>query len=116
MKTVLIDVATQAEVQARLLASLASGKPEKYAHISFDTAEAMARTLTPLRWAMLETMTGAGALGVRELARRLGRDAKAVHTDLTALTMAGVIDRSEAGKYEFPFDRVKVQFELHKAA
>jgi len=30
--------------------------------------------LNPNRWAILKALTGAGPLGVRELARRVGRD------------------------------------------
>lgn len=116
MKTVLFEVMQPAAAMARLQAELASGKHPRVARHTFRTAESMARTLTPLRWTLLEAMTGAGALGVRELARRLGRDVKAVHTDANALVAAGVIDRTDAGQYVFPFDRVKVQFQLGKAA
>lgn len=79
-------------------------------------AQAVARTLAPLRWTMLEAMTGAGLLSMRELARRLERDVKAVHTDANALVDAGVIERTDEGKHLFPFDRVKVQFQLGAAA
>lgn len=41
---------------------------------------------------------------------------KAVHTDANALVQAGLIERTEDGKYLFPYDRVKVQFELGKVA
>lgn len=116
MKTVLFEIAEPAAAMARIQQTLRSGKPDKFARITFRTPESMARTLTPLRWTVLETMTGAGALGVRELARRLERDVKAVHTDVNALVLAGVIDRTDDGKYLFPFDRVKVQFELHAKA
>jgi len=119
MKTVLFEIAEPAAVIERMKAQLSSGKPDEYARMTFRSPESMARTLTPLRWTLLETMTGAGEIGVRELARRLGRDVKAVHTDVNALVMAGVIDRTDGGKYLFPFDKVIVQFEfetLEKAA
>ena len=116
MKTVLFEVANLADVLARTQAVLASGKPDRYAHMSFESAESMARTMTPSRWRIIEVMTGAGPLGVRELARRVARDVKGVHTDANALVTAGVMDRTCDGKYLFPFDRVKVQFELHAAA
>ncbi len=46
-------------------------------------------------------------------ARRVGRDVKAVHTDVTALLNAGILDRGEDGRIIFPFDSVKVEFLLH---
>jgi predicted transcriptional regulator len=47
-----------------------------------------------------------------EVARRVNRDVKAVHADVTALLMAGVLDRTESGQIEFPYETVKVEFEL----
>lgn len=116
MHTVLFEVIPFQAAMDRVKATLRSGKPDKYARITFPTAEDLARTMTPSRWTVIEAMTGAGALGVRELARRVGRDVKGVHNDANALVTAGVIERTEDGKYLFPFKRVKVQFELHAAA
>jgi len=41
-------------------------------------------------------MTGAGALTIREVARRVGRDVEAVHGDVHALLDAGLVDRTAA--------------------
>ena len=54
-------------------------------------------------------------LSIREAARRVGRDVKAVHGDVTALLKAGVIDRS-GRLVVFPYDGVHVDFVLEKAA
>lgn len=48
-------------------------------------------------------------------ARRVGRDVKAVHTDVTAPLNAGVLDRVKDGRVIFPFDSVKVEFLLRAA-
>ena len=48
-------------------------------------------------------------------ARRVARDVKAVHGDVTALIKAGVINKTEDGKVEFPYDRVHVDFEIKAA-
>ncbi len=48
-------------------------------------------------------------------ARRVRRDVKAVHGDVTALLNAGVLDRVEDGRIVFPFEAVKVEFLLHAA-
>lgn len=85
------------------------------ARYTFLSAADMARTLTPGRWAMIAALTGAGPLGVRELARRVERDVKGVHTDATALVQCGLVDRTEDGKLHFPYERVHVDFMLEAA-
>ena len=51
----------------------------------------------------------------QKAARRVGRDIKAVHSDLTALRKAGVVDRAESGRVEFPDETIKVEFMLRAA-
>ena len=46
----------------------------------------------------------------RDAARRVDRDVKAVHRDITALLNAGVLDRAPGGGVVFPYDAVKVEF------
>jgi predicted transcriptional regulator len=45
----------------------------------------------------------------------VGRDVKGVHTDVHALLVAGVVDRSEEG-FVVPFDAIRVEFKLQAAA
>jgi predicted transcriptional regulator len=92
-----------------------TGKEERAARITFATPELLWKVLTAKRWQLLKIMCGAGPLSIREAARRVGRDVKAVHTDVTALLNAGVLDRVEDGRVIFPFDSVKVEFLLHTA-
>jgi predicted transcriptional regulator len=84
--------------------------------ISFDSVDLLWRTLTRKRWELLQAMTGQGAMTIREAARRLGRDVKAVHGDVQALLKAGVLDRADNRRIVFPFDAVHVDFTLTKAA
>ena len=42
----------------------------------------------------------------------MNRDVKAVHGDFTALLAVGVLNRTESGGVEFPFEAVKVEFLL----
>jgi predicted transcriptional regulator len=92
-----------------------TGKPEKSARISFATPELLWKVLTAKRWELLKVLCGAGPMSIREAARRVGRDVKAVHSDITALLNAGVIDRVEDGRIIFPFEAVKVEFLLQAA-
>ena len=63
---------------------------------------------------LLKVLAGAGTVSIREAARRVGRDVKAVHGDVTALLNAGVLRRTEDG-IEFPYDAVHVDFVLKAA-
>ena len=63
----------------------------------------------------LKAMTGVGALSLREVARRVERDVKGVHTDVHALLNAGLLDKTDDGKIVFPFDSVHVDFMLQAA-
>ena len=115
MKTVILDVKTPADTMADFTRAWKTGKPEKSARISFATPELLWRVLTAKRWELLKTLCGAGPVSIREAARRVGRDVKAVHGDVTALLNAGVLDRTEDGRIIFPFEAVKVEFMLQAA-
>ena len=71
--------------------------------------------LTAKRWELLKALCSAGPVSIREAARRVGRDVKAVHGDVTALLGAGVLQRAPTGDIEFPFDAVRVEFMLQAA-
>lgn len=112
MKTVILDVRMPADSMADFVRAWKTGKPEKSARISFATPELLWRVLTAKRWELLKALCGAGPLSIREAARRVGRDVKAVHGDVTALLNAGVLDREEDGRIIFPYEAVKVEFIL----
>ncbi len=91
------------------------GKPERAARISFATPELLWKVLTAKRWDLLKALCGAGPISIREAARRVDRDVKSVHGDVTALLKAGLLDRSDSGGILFPYDAVKVEFLLEAA-
>ncbi|MEO6403338.1 MAG: MarR family transcriptional regulator [Vicinamibacteria bacterium] len=109
--TLTIEVASLDDVKKQIKAVF-RGKADETHRYTFLTPEAMAQALTPPRWIILRTLTGAGPLGIRELARRVGRDVKAVHTDADALVRAGLVEKTKDRKLSFPYKRVKVAFEL----
>ena len=115
MKTVTLDVCSPGDALADIATTLKSGKAQRSARISFATPELLWKVLTAKRWELLKTLCGAGPVSIREAARRVGRDVKAVHTDPTALLLAGVLDRTAEGQIEFPYDAVKVEFLLQAA-
>lgn len=116
MKTVVLEVRSPAASMAKVARAWKSGKPERSARIGFATPELLWQVLTVKRWELLKVFCGAGPLPIREAARRVGRDVKAVHADITALLNAGVLDRGESGGIVFPYDAVKVEFLLEAAA
>jgi predicted transcriptional regulator len=115
VKTVTLDVRAPSESMEDFVRVWKTGKPEKSARISFATPELLWKVLTAKRWELLKVMCGAGPMSIREAARRVGRDVKAVHSDITALLNAGVLDRAADGRIIFPFDAVKVEFLLQAA-
>ena len=60
-------------------------------------------------------LTGAGPMSIREAARRVERDVKAVHGDVTALLNAGILNKTDDGMIVFPYDAIHVDFMLKAA-
>ena len=114
MNTVTIGVSTPEEASERFLRAWETGEPQG-AHIGFPSLEDLWKTLTVKRWEILKAMTGAGPLAIREIARRVERDVKAVHGDVQALVNAGLLDKTDEGKIVFPYDEVRVDFVLKAA-
>jgi predicted transcriptional regulator len=115
VKTLTLDVRAPSEAMTDFVRVWKTGKAERSARISFATPELLWKVLTAKRWELLKAMCGAGPISIREAARRAERDVKAVHSDITALLNAGVLDRVEDGRVIFPFEAVKVEFLLHAA-
>ena len=115
MKTVVLEVRSPEKSMANFVQSWKTGKPERSARISFATPELLWQVLTAKRWELLKVLCGAGPISIREAARRVERDVKAVHSDITALLHAGVLDRAEGGGIVFPLEAIKVEFLLEAA-
>jgi predicted transcriptional regulator len=113
MKMVTIGVAPLDTARQRMAAAFKGKKQSP--RITFPSHELMWKLLTPKRMDLLRQMAGAGALGVREIARRTGRDVKGVHGDLQALEKVGIIGRGDDAKYLFPYDALHVDFVLKAA-
>jgi predicted transcriptional regulator len=115
VKTVTLDVRAPSEAMSDFAQAWKSGKSSKIDRISFASPELLWKVLTAKRWELLKVLCGAGPVTVREAARRVSRDVKAVHSDLSALLSAGVLNRTESGQVEFPYEAVKVEFLLQAA-
>ena len=115
MKTVTLDVRAPKGAMADFASAWRTAKPERSARISFASPELLWKVLTAKRWELLKALCGAGPVSIREASRRVNRDVKAVHSDVTALLSAGVLDRAEGGGIVFPYEAVKVEFLLQAA-
>ncbi|MBC7916804.1 MAG: DNA-binding protein [Rhodoferax sp.] len=115
MNTVILEVRSLADTLSDAARAMKTGHAEREARIGFATPELLWQVLTAKRWELLKAMCGAGAMSIREAARRVGRDVKAVHGDVVALLDAGVLSRAAEGGIVFPFEAVKVEFMLEAA-
>jgi len=80
--------------------------------LCFPSYALLHKILAPNRLAVIQALTGIGAISIRELSRRVGRDFKGVHTDVAALLDAGLLYKSEDGRIVFPFDAIRFDFTL----
>jgi predicted transcriptional regulator len=115
MHTVVLEVRSLSDTLADVAQAMNSGRGDSAVRIGFASPELLWQVLSAKRWELLKAMCGVGPVSIREAARRVGRDVKAVHGDVTALLDAGVLSRSPQGQVEFPFDSVKVEFMLDAA-
>lgn len=115
IETDILDIATREEAGEDFIRAWETGQSRKHARISFETPELLWKVLTARRWELLKSLCGAGPVSIREAARRVGRDVKTVHGDVTALLDAGVLGRTPSGAIEVPYEAVKVEFLLQAA-
>jgi predicted transcriptional regulator len=91
---------------------LAEGRAAKPLEVlSFADLPLLLKTLTPARWALLEALRKEPAASVYELAKRLGRDYKNVHTDVSALAKLGLVAKGENG-LSVPWQSIRAEFRL----
>jgi predicted transcriptional regulator len=80
--------------------------------VSFSELPLLLRTLSPARWTLLRDLRQKGATSIYELAKRLGRDYKNVHTDVTQLAALRLIERDADGRVAVPWDVLRSEFRL----
>lgn len=114
MKTVTLEVRSLDDTLHEFVRALGSAEASG-PRIAFATPALLFRTLTQKRWELLAALQGAGPHSIRGAARLIGRDVKAVHADVHALLNVGLLDRTDGGKIEFPYEQVRVDFVLSAA-
>ena len=96
MRTVILQIANLEEVERRAKDAFA-GKSQG-SRISFSTPELLFKLLTAKRCELLRSLCNAGPVSIREAARRVHRDVKAVHGDVHALLDAGLLQKTGEGR------------------
>ena len=113
MRTVTLEVSSRKEANKRFLRAFEGQSQGEF--ISFETPALLFKVLTQKRWELLSALTGAEPMTLREAARRVERDVKAVHGDIHALLDAGLLQKTAEGRIVFPYDAVHVNFMIKAA-
>lgn len=113
MCTLTLGISSREKINQRFLRSFEG--ESQWAFISFESPELLFKVISGKRWDLLKVMTGAGPMTIREAARRMKRDVKAVHADVRVLLNAGILQKTDNGLIVFPFDAVHVDFMLKAA-
>lgn len=111
MSTLKIDIRSLPGSLADAVQAMETGQAQ-LPRYSSSSAQALMRTLGGKRFDLIQALAGAGAVTIREAARRVDRDVKAVHGDVQVLLACGVLDKTADGKIELPYDAVHVDFLL----
>jgi predicted transcriptional regulator len=80
--------------------------------LGFADLPLLLKTLSPARFALLKKLHSDAPCSIYELARRLARDYKNVHTDVTQLAAIGLIERRADGLVAVTWDLLRAELEL----
>ncbi len=108
--------ATGARATATMRAIARGEKAQPYFGVNFEQIGQMLAAFTPKRWELIAALRQAGPLTVAELARRLGRDYKNVHTDVMQLIEWMAVERADDGRVNVPWSEIVVDMKLPERA
>ena len=80
--------------------------------LTFSNLPLLTSTLTPARWVLLETLRRDGGLTIYELAKKLKRHYKNVHSDVSRLSALGLIEKDADEKVFVPWDLISAELRL----
>ncbi|MGB5774143.1 MAG: transcriptional regulator [Sedimenticolaceae bacterium] len=84
--------------------------------LNFESPAVLFGKLTERRWNLVRELQRAdGAIGVREVARRVERDVRRVHDDLVVLLELGLIERTDDELITCPFSDIHVDMHMRAA-
>lgn len=120
MKRIEISVISPKDEQQALLewaARVDAGAemPETKSQLSFSSYGQLHAILTGKRMSLLEYVAQHEGLGIRQLARQLGRDYRNVYDDVRMLAELGLIEKRGSGLFA-PYDDISIHKTLRRAA
>lgn len=81
--------------------------------LNFETPGSFFGRLTERRWDIVHALQAdGGEVGIRELARRSGRDPSRIHSDAAVLVELGLIERMPDGALRCPYADIHVDMHL----
>ena|SRR5687767_2321738 len=80
--------------------------------LSFEDLPGLLKNLSPARLVLLRALREAGPVSIYELARRVSRDYKNVHTDVTQLARLGLIERGADNLVTVRWDLLRAELRL----
>lgn len=93
--------------------TLQRGKtPQAHFGVGFAQVGQMLAVFTPKRWELIATLRESGPLSTADLARKLRRDYKNVHADVTALAEWLAVERMQDGRVNVPWSEIVVDLKL----
>ena len=87
-----------------------------YFGVRFGEIDQMLAAFAPKRWQPIAMLREAGPLSVAELARRLERNYKNVHTDVAQLIEWMAVERGDDGLVSVPWSEIVVDMKLPERA
>ena len=91
---------------------LEGARPLPLAVLTLPDLPTFLQNLSPARWALLARLRTLGPVSVYELARRLGRNYKNVHTDVKRLAELGLVERRSDSRVAVTWDTVRAELRL----
>lgn len=82
--------------------------------LNFESPGVFFSKLTKNRWDIVRVLQAQGQAGVRELARRVGRDVRRVHDDISVLLELGLIEKRN-DKLVCPYADIHVDMHMKAA-
>jgi predicted transcriptional regulator len=92
------------------------GFSEQAEIIAFESMEVLLAVLTANRWQLLRGLRQQGPTSIRHLSQLLKRDYRAVHADVHALMVVGLIERDDKGQISVPWERITAEMAIDLAA
>lgn len=81
-------------------------------HLNFEDLSMLLAIITPRRLDILKTLRQQGPMSIRALAADLARDYKNVHADTRALKEVGLLELTESGVLQAPWDVIDAHLSL----